>query len=79
MLRVQQQLVLDKIFKISVFYFKETSSSLLSLNKSMLSLKILRKLIIHGLKRPHEHNETMLFIEKSFEETRTLLQVKILK
>eukprot|EP00088_Acartia_fossae_P019523 TRINITY_DN2140_c0_g1_i15.p1 TRINITY_DN2140_c0_g1~~TRINITY_DN2140_c0_g1_i15.p1 ORF type:complete len:975 (-),score=198.52 TRINITY_DN2140_c0_g1_i15:611-3535(-) len=48
----------------------------LSLNKSILSLKILRNLIVHGLKKPYEHNEAMLFVEKSFDETRTLLQAR---
>jgi len=54
----------------------EGTTTLLSLNKSILSLKILRKLIVHGLKRPHEHNETMIFVQNSFEETRTLLQAR---
>ena len=44
--------------------------------KASLSLKILRKLVIHGLKRPHEHGEAMLFVEKLFMESKNLLHVR---
>lgn len=46
------------------------------LEKSMLSLKILRKLVVHGLKRPHEHTEAMRFVEQLFQEAKNLLGVR---
>jgi len=54
----------------------QQKDSQLALQKSTLSLKILRKLVIHGLKRPHEHSEAMLFVEKLFLESKNLLQVR---
>ena len=52
------------------------NDSALALQKASLSLKILRKLVIHGLKRPHEHGEAMLFVEKLFIESKNLLHVR---
>ena len=48
----------------------------ITLEKAILGLKILRKLTIHGLKKPHEHSEAMAFITKLFEEARTMLQLR---
>lgn len=48
----------------------------ISLEKSILALKILRKLIIHGLKKPDDHAEAMTFVARLFEEAKVLLEVR---
>jgi len=48
----------------------------LTLEKATLTLKILKKLVVFGLKRPHEHSEAMLFVEKLFVEAKNLLQIR---
>ena len=47
-----------------------------TLEKAILTLKILRKLIILGLKKPDECPDAMKFISKLFEEVKTLLEVR---
>jgi hypothetical protein len=48
----------------------------ITLEKSILALKILRKLIIHGLKKPEEHAEAMAFVSRLFDEAKVLLEVR---
>ena len=50
--------------------------TMLALEKSILALKILRKLLVHGLKRIHEHTEATLFVEQLFPEAKNLLQAR---
>ena len=72
-----------------IFFFLLFSQTLLShlrdgqkdgaeitLEKSMLALKILRNLIVHGLKKPDEHAEAMAFVSRLFEEAKVLLEVR---
>ena len=47
-----------------------------TLQKAILSLKILRKLIIQGLKKPEDNTDAMSFVCSLFPEARTLLQVR---
>ena len=47
-----------------------------TLEKSILALKILRKLIVHGLKKPDEHVEAMSFVSRLFDEAKVLLEVR---
>ena len=47
-----------------------------TLQKAILSLKILRKLIIQGLKKPDDNTDAMSFVCSLFPEARTLLQVR---
>jgi len=47
-----------------------------TLQKAILSLKILRKLVIQGLKKPEENSDAMSFISSLFPEARTLLEVR---
>jgi hypothetical protein len=48
----------------------------ITLEKSILALKILRKLIVHGLKKPDEHAEAMNFVSRLFDEAKVLLEVR---
>ena len=48
----------------------------ITLEKSILTLKILRKLIVHGLKKPHEHAEAMAFVSRLFDEVKVLLELR---
>ena len=47
-----------------------------TLQKAVLSLKILRKLVIQGLKKPEENSDAMAFVGSLFPEARTLLEVR---
>jgi len=47
-----------------------------AMEKAILALRILRKLIVFGIKKPHEHEETMAFITKLFSEAQTLLHAR---
>ena len=42
----------------------------------LVSMKILRKLIVHGLRKPHENNECMLFLKTLFEEVKHVLLLR---
>ena len=48
----------------------------ITLEKAILTLKILRKLVVLGLKKPEECPDAMSFISKLFEEAKTLLEVR---
>jgi hypothetical protein len=48
----------------------------ITLEKSILALKILRKLIVHGLKKPDENAEAMNFVSRLFDEAKVLLEVR---
>jgi len=48
-----------------------------TLQKTVLALKVLRKLVIQGLKKPEESGEAMAFIQSLFPECRTLLQARL--
>ena len=39
----------------------------------LVSMKILKRLIVHGLRKPHENNECMVFLQSLFEETKQIL------
>jgi len=54
----------------------QSPQAAITLEKAILSLKILRKVIILGLKKPDESPDAMSFISKLFEEAKTLLQVR---
>ncbi|KAB7497155.1 Importin-11 [Armadillidium nasatum] len=47
-----------------------------SLERSHLALKILRKLIIHGLKKPHESREGVEFLHNIFERINVMLEFR---
>jgi len=53
-----------------------TDESAITLEKAILAIKILRKLVIQGLKRPEENADAMSFVSKLFIEARTLLDVR---
>lgn len=48
----------------------------ITLEKSILALKILRKLIVHGLKKPDEHAEAMAFVSRLFDEAKIMLDMR---
>ena len=48
----------------------------ITLEKAILTLKILRKLVVLGLKKPEECPDAMSFITKLFDEAKTLLEVR---
>ena len=54
----------------------QSHKSVITLEKTILTLKILRKLIILGLKKPEETPDVMNFVSKLFEEAKTLLEVR---
>lgn len=47
-----------------------------TLQKAILSLKILRKLVIQGLRKPEESSDAMAFVRSLFPEARTLLELR---
>ena len=53
-----------------------TQQAGVTLEKAILSLKILKKLIILGLKKPDECPDAMNFVSKLFVEAKTLLEVR---
>merc|ERR1719244_1082718 len=63
-----------KIFNDNIA--SQSPQAAITLEKAILSLKILRKVIILGLKKPDESADAMSFISKLFEEAKTLLQVR---
>ncbi|XP_076047855.1 importin beta11 [Oratosquilla oratoria] len=44
-----------------------------SLERSHLALKVLRKLVIHGFKKPHQCTDVVLFLESIFDRIKVLL------
>ena len=51
----------------------ESPNMITSLERSHLALKVLRKLVIHGFKKPHEHREVIVFIESIFGRIKVML------
>ncbi|GLH14983.1 Importin-11 [Gryllus bimaculatus] len=47
-----------------------------SLEKALLSLRILRKLVVHGFKKPHESEDAMLFLNMVFDRAKTMLECR---
>ncbi|XP_023328884.1 importin-11 [Eurytemora carolleeae] len=48
----------------------------LALAKSILAIKVLRRLVVQGLKRPQDNTEAMMFVDKLFDEAKNLLQAR---
>lgn len=46
------------------------------LERSHLSLKILRKLLIHGFKKPHENPDATMFVEAVFDRIKVMLDFR---
>jgi len=47
-----------------------------SLEKAHLALKVLRKTIVHGLKKPSEDQQAMMFLAGLTEQTRGVLRLR---
>lgn len=47
-----------------------------SMEKALLSLRILRKLTVHGFKKPHESEDAMLFLNLVFDRAKTMLDCR---
>jgi hypothetical protein len=47
-----------------------------TLEKALLSLRILRKLTVHGFKKPHESQDVILFVSVIFEKAKTMLEFR---
>lgn len=46
------------------------------LEKALLSLRILRKLTVHGFKKPHESQDVVLFVSVIFDRAKTMLEFR---
>lgn len=51
-------------------------SLLLPLEKSILTMKVLRKSLIHGMKKPHEQTDVMAFLNAILEQARVVLNFR---
>lgn len=47
-----------------------------TMEKSLLSLRVMRKLTIHGFKSPHQSNPVMEFVQSLYERIKNLLQYR---
>lgn len=47
-----------------------------TMEKSLLSLRVMRKLTIHGFKNPHQSNPAMEFVQSLYERIKHLLQYR---
>jgi hypothetical protein len=45
-----------------------------ALEKALLALRILRKLTVHGFKKPHESENAMNFLSVVFDRAKTMLE-----
>jgi hypothetical protein len=45
-----------------------------TLEKALLALRILRKLTVHGFKKPHESVDAMHFLNLVFDRAKTMLE-----
>lgn len=45
-----------------------------NLEKALLSLRVLRKLTVHGFKKPHESRDAMCFLKVIFERAKSTLE-----
>ncbi|KAG8226723.1 hypothetical protein J437_LFUL004373, partial [Ladona fulva] len=55
---------------------ENNSEMVASLEKALLSLRILRKLTVHGFKRPHESSEVVTFLKVIFDRAKTMLECR---
>ncbi|KAL1117813.1 hypothetical protein AAG570_004128 [Ranatra chinensis] len=46
------------------------------IEKALLSLKILEKLVVHGFKKPHESQDACLFLKVIFERAKAMLEIR---
>lgn len=47
-----------------------------TMEKTLLSLRVMRKLTIHGFKNPHQSNLAMEFVQSLYERIKHLLQYR---
>ena len=45
------------------------------LEKALLSLKVLDKLVVHGFKKPHESQDATAFLKTIFDRAKTMLEI----
>lgn len=45
-----------------------------TLEKALLALRILRKLTVHGFKKPHESADAVHFLNMVFDRAKTMLE-----
>ncbi|XP_071449865.1 importin-11 [Hetaerina americana] len=55
---------------------EDDSGMVSSLEKALLSLRILRKLTVHGFKRPHESVDAVTFLKVVFDRAKTMLECR---
>ena len=53
-----------------------TAGLLIPLEKSILTMKVLRKSIIHGMRKPHENPDVMVFLNTLLEQARLVLNFR---
>nr|CAD7589784.1 unnamed protein product [Timema genevievae] len=53
-----------------------SSSMLASLEKALLTLRILRKLTVHGFKKPHDSQDVRMFLSMVFDRAKTMLECR---
>ena len=47
-----------------------------TMEKSLLCLRVMRKLTVHGFKTPHQSNFVMEFVQNLYEQIKHLLQYR---
>ncbi|XP_063215721.1 importin-11-like isoform X2 [Bacillus rossius redtenbacheri] len=55
---------------------EETPTMAESLEKALLTLRILRKLVVYGYRNPHESQEVRLFLSMVFDRAKTMLECR---
>ena len=83
---VQQVRLRKKAFDGRIYHYihvsclqasaNDVQSMSASLDHATLAIKILRKAIVHGLKKPHEHQESMVFLSQLLDQIKVTLEMR---